>query len=71
MKRRELLKRIRDEAKRVGLSCDQRREGASHTVFALGPLEFTVPRHSEINEYTAEAIMKDLEEQLGKGWWRR
>jgi len=30
-----------------------------------------VPRHSDINEFTAEAIMKELEEELGKGWWKK
>lgn len=31
----------------------------------MGDFEFPVPRHSEINEYTARAIMKDLSNQLG------
>lgn len=48
-----------------------RREGSRHTIFAVGTFEFPVPRHSEINEYTAQAILKDLEQELGKDWWRR
>jgi hypothetical protein len=27
-------------------------------------------RHSEINEYSVQAIMKDLADQRGEGWWR-
>ena len=45
-------------------------EGANHTIFAVGTFEFPVPRHNEINEYTAEAIMKDLADALGEEWWR-
>ena len=71
MKRRELLKRIRDAAKANGLALEQTREGANHTIFRLGGFEFPVPRHNEINEYTAQAIMKDLAEELGEDWWRR
>ena len=71
MKRRELLKRIRICAHANGLEREQLREGANHTIFGVGDFEFPVPRHSEVNEYTARAIMKDLSNQLGEGWWRR
>jgi len=37
----------------------------------VGGFEFAVPRHNEINEYTVQAIMKDLSDQLGEDWWRR
>jgi hypothetical protein len=71
VKRRELLKRIRSAAQPMGHDVDVVREGAKHTIFRVGSVEFPVPRHSEINEYTAQAIMKDLADQLGEGWWRR
>jgi mRNA interferase HicA len=71
VKRRELLKRIRSAAQPKGLGVDVVREGANHTIFRVGSVEFPVPRHSEINEYTARAIMKDLADQLGEAWWRR
>ncbi|MHB2023337.1 MAG: hypothetical protein ACYCO3_08415 [Mycobacteriales bacterium] len=47
------------------------REGANHTVYSLDGVGFVAPPHSEINDYTAEGIMKDLEDKLGRGWWRR
>ena len=46
------------------------REGASHSLYQLGATRVVLPRHSEINEITALSIMKDLEGQLGKGWWK-
>ena len=71
MRRRELLKRLRDAAKAQELDFVEVREGANHTIFALGGFQFAIPRHNEINEYTAQAIMKDLSDQLGEDWWRR
>jgi hypothetical protein len=71
VKRRDLLKRIRAGAKAAGVTFGQVREGANHTIFAVGRFEFTVPRHTEINEYTAQEILKDLESELGEGWWRQ
>ena len=71
MRRRELLKRIREAAKVQGLELGEVREGGNHSIFAVGGFKFAVPRHNEINEYTAQAIMKDLSDQLGEDWWRR
>jgi hypothetical protein len=71
VKRRELLKRIGAAARSRGLTLEQVREGANHTIFRVGDYEFPVPRHSEINEYTAQAIMKDPADPLGEDWWRR
>ena len=66
-----MLKRIREAAKASGLELSEMREGSNHTIFALGGFQFAVPRHNEINEYTAQAIMRDLSDQLGEDWWRR
>lgn len=71
MKRRDLLRRIRVAAQAEGLRLEQLREGASHTIFMVGGLRFAVPRHSEINDHTAQEIMKDLADELGEAWWRR
>jgi hypothetical protein len=70
-KRRDLLRRIREAGQARQLELVEVREGASHTVYVLAGCRFTVPRHTEINEHTAEGIMKDLEDTLGPGWWRR
>ena len=45
------------------------REGGQHTLYRLNGQNVVIPRHREINEITAKAIMKDLEDQVGKDWW--
>jgi hypothetical protein len=30
-----------------------------------------IPRHREIPELTAVAILRELEMELGRDWWRR
>jgi mRNA interferase HicA len=70
MRRRDLLARITKAAAERDLKLDQVREGASHTIFRVGSAQFSMPRHSEINEMTARSIMKYLETELGQGWWR-
>ena len=70
MKRRVLLKRIATAAAAAGVSFDLVREGGEHSVYQCGRERFTVPRHTEINEITAQAILRHLESQFGKGWWR-
>lgn len=46
------------------------REGGSHSIFRCGPQNVVIPRHREINEITARAIMPDLDEVLGRDWWK-
>jgi mRNA interferase HicA len=55
MKRRELEKRLRS------LGWHLVRHGARHDVWSDGETEIAVPRHSDINEYTAKAILKEAE----------
>jgi len=71
MKRRLLIKRIRTTATSRGVSCIRIREGSRHEFWAVGGLRVSIPRHRDINEWTAEAIMRDLEPILGEDWWRR
>lgn len=52
VKRRDLEKELR----RLGF--EVLREGGDHTVFAKDEVRISVPRHKEINEYTAKAILK-------------
>lgn len=61
MKRRDLLKKIARIAKDAGEELESR-EGANHTVFKFGDKQTVVPRHSEVNEITAKAILKQLGE---------
>jgi hypothetical protein len=69
VKRTALIKKIKKAAKAADLGYESE-EGARHTKVTIGKITTTVPRHSEIGEYTAEAICKQLEDELGKGWWR-
>jgi mRNA interferase HicA len=67
----ELKRRIQsaDQARRVAWRLV--RQGGRHEVWQCGSTKVTIPRHREINEITARAILKTLEAELGLGWWRR
>ena len=56
MKRKNLLKHLRDEG------CNLLREGRKHSVFfnSLRNRTSTVPRHQEVNDFLAKKICKDL-----------
>lgn len=66
MKRRDLLQDLRQRAKAAGVSFDLVRNGARHDVFGLGGLMITVPRHREINERTAQGIVRSAISYLGE-----
>jgi len=53
MKRRELEKRLQ----KLGWKLD--RHGRRPDIWTNGEHEIAVPRHNEINEYTAKAILKE------------
>ncbi len=55
MKRRELEGHLR------ALGWSLIRRGRRHDVWARGEHEVAVPRHVEINEYTASAILRTAE----------
>lgn len=61
MKRKDLMKRMRRFARAKGLAMEIR-EGGSHTVIRIGDRQSAVPRHREINELTARAIIEHMEE---------
>jgi mRNA interferase HicA len=39
------------------------RHGGRHDIWVLGVREIAIPRHNEINEYTAKAILKSAKEK--------
>ncbi len=56
MKRRDLIQHL------TGHGCELLREGANHSIYvnrAVGKTS-SVPRHSEINDFLARKICKDL-----------
>lgn len=63
MKRKQLLRRLRDIAKSRHMPIHIR-EGGSHTVVTIGSAQTSVPRHSEINEVTARHIIRYIEGNL-------
>jgi hypothetical protein len=70
MRRRDLLARINKAAQEHDLKLEEVRDRGAHTIFRVGSAQFSVPRHTEINELTAQSIMRYLERELGQGWWR-
>lgn len=54
MKRRDLLKRLEEIA-----DTELVRHGGSHDIYRVGDVQVTIPRHNEINEITAKAIIKE------------
>jgi hypothetical protein len=70
VRRSDLLRRIARRARAGSVEWRLVREGRQHEIWQCGTTRVSVPRHREINDYTAEAIMKDLEQDLGEDWWR-
>lgn len=60
MKRRDLLARLAVIAEQEGVPLELR-EGGRHTVARIGERQQAVPRHREINEITARAIIRAME----------
>jgi len=55
MKRRDLEKKLRN------LGWQLARHGGKHDVWSKGERELVVPRHVEVNEYTARAILREAQ----------
>ncbi len=54
------MKKLKQIAKAEGVTMESH-EGGSHTVVTIAGRQTTVPRHNEINEITAKAILKQME----------
>lgn len=67
MRRTELVKRLRATAKAQGASVDLIREGGAHTVYRVRHANIVVPRHREIGERLAAAIIKQAEAAAKEG----
>ena len=59
MKRRDLIKKLKAQAKSEGKALVEV-EGARHTKVSIGDKHSVVPRHKEINEITAQAILNQM-----------
>lgn len=69
MKRRDLIKQIRDAANAAGIEFVSLRNSGGHEVFSLGGLRMAVPNHREIAEGTARSIQRQAAGKLGEEWW--
>jgi hypothetical protein len=70
MRRHEVIKKIKKEAKAQAVDWALVRQGANHEIYSLGGTIVPIPRHTEIDDQFARTIWKECEVQLGKGWWR-
>ena len=70
MKRTVVLKKIAKAAMTTGVEFSTQ-ELTNHTGVTVGAVRTTIGRHSEVSEGTAEALYRQLQPVLGKGWWRR
>ena len=52
------MKRKKLEKKLINLGWSLERHGRKHDIWTNGEYEIVIPRHKEINEYTANAILK-------------
>lgn len=62
MKKRELLRRVRAIATSADLALEFVREGANHEIWRIGSERIVIPRHREVNERTAEGILRRARE---------
>jgi hypothetical protein len=70
VKRTALNKKIKDAAKAAGFEWVLVRHGGQHDLWRCGTTIVTIPRHNELNELTAQSILKRLEATLGEQWWK-
>ena len=69
MSPRDLLRLIRDEAKRKGLPPVIIEHGSRHDKFICFGIVAIVPRHGEIAKGTLHSILKSYEPIFGERWW--
>lgn len=67
MKRRDLVKHLQTVARAAGTNLAFVREGANHEVWTIAGKRLVIPRHREINEHTARAIIRRAKEVTSNG----
>lgn len=71
MKRKAMIRSIADAARDHGLRWEFVREGRDHEIWMFEGRAVIIPRHREVDEFTAGRILDELEPWLGRRWWRR
>jgi predicted RNA binding protein YcfA (HicA-like mRNA interferase family) len=69
MKRRDLIRKLRDAASDAKLEFTSLRNTGGHEVFSLDGLRIPIPNHREIAEGTARSILRQAAAKLGEEWW--
>lgn len=69
MKRRDLVKQIRDAAQLAGLEFRSLRNSGGHEVLSMDGLRIPVPNHRDIAEGTTRSIQRQAAAKLGEDWW--
>ena len=69
MNRRDVIKKLKAEAKRQGLSFEVV-ELTNHTGIVIDGKRSTLGRHAEVPDSTARKFFDQYSDKLGKGWWR-
>lgn len=70
MKRREIIRRIREAAAAKGLECEVV-ELTNHTGIKVGRCRSTLTRSSkDFGPAYAARVWSNFEAELGEGWWR-
>jgi hypothetical protein len=70
MKYRDLIRKISKAAKAQDITFAMQRQSGSHQMWTCGSTPVVIPKHTEVNEITAQSICKTLEAELGEDWWR-
>ena len=72
MRRRDLLRQIGTRAAELGKTFEQIATSGrgSHEKWRVGVVQVAIPRHREINDLTAQQIIKATEAELGVDWWK-
>jgi hypothetical protein len=71
MKKGEVLKKLKAEAKRQGKTF-RIIELARHTGVIVGSVRSTISRSSsDVADVVAHAFWDQFADELGKGWWRK
>jgi hypothetical protein len=69
MRKTALIAKVRGAANAAGVNWELVGQG-NHEIWRCGTTMVTIPRHVEINELTARNILKTLDVELGKDWWK-
>ncbi len=69
MRQREVIERLRAEARRRDLEFEIT-QLTRHVAVRVGGTTKTLGRHREVDEVTARRFWDQFAEVLGKGWWR-